>query len=426
MKTNAMNLANFTLLAAVAAGAAGSSASAATRTYCFELLFKDDRIECPTPSDPGAKRACHQEFHNFSSQPDGDYTHPVGALVEVWDKDDTSDDELIGTFILVSPTGGCATFDWEGASYQNGETDPDPYVIWKSEVRGTAGGPHVVARDMADVRYGGVTWRANALTNCTSGASCDQPGYLLVTTDSTTERGGRAMSLDSSQHMLETYSSILESDDINMRWPSTGSAAFDQTTYEVAEDRGDQPQSACHELGHVLQMQQFDDDSLVNDCSLNGGGHSLNVEEFESCATTEGWAGYVAAVSLWDPQNNSSAPARFGIDFVTATPLEAVCSDNAGIEAQVVKSFWDLDDDENEAAAAPAGQDDEKDSDTIDIAERWSVFNSGTNNREDDESDADGVNLWDYHINSQSWWSNLDGTRHTLFGHNCLGTQDTN
>lgn len=36
------------------------------------------------------------------------------------------------------------------------------------------------------------------------------------------------------------------------------------------------------------------------------------------------------------------------------------------------------------------------------------------------------VNLWDYHINSQAWWSNLDETRQTLLGHNCLGTQDTN
>jgi hypothetical protein len=150
------------------------------------------------------------------------------------------------------------------------------------------------------------------------------------------------------------------------------------------------------------------------------------VEEFESCATTEGWAGYVAAVSLWDPQNNSSAPARFSIDYVTATPLEAVCADNTGLEAQVTKAFWDLDDDEDEAGVAPSTIDDEKDSDTLTIAERWSVFANGTGNREDQENDPDGVNLWDYHINSQTFWSNLEGTRHTIMGHNCMGTQDTN
>lgn len=414
------------LITTVLLSALASSASAATRTFCFDLLLKDDRIECPTPTDPGAKRACHQEFHNFTTQPDGDYTHTVGALVEIWDKDDTTDDELIGTFILTSPTGGCAEFEWENTSYDKNEDDPDPYVIWTSEVRGTAGGPNVVARDLSNNRYGGVTWRGSAVTNCQAGADCNQGVYLLVTTDSTTERGGRVMSLDSAQHMLEVYSSILESDDIDMLWPSTGSQANDQNEFEVSETRGDQPQSPTHELGHVLQMQQFDENNLTNDCSLGGSGHFIGVAEFESCATTEGWAGYVAAVSLWDPQNNSSAPARFGVDYVDATPLDPVCSDNAGIEGQVTKAFWDLDDDENEAAQPPSGNNDEKDSDTITIAARWGVFPNGTNNREDQESDSDGVNLWDYHINSQSFWFDLEGTRNTLLGHNCMGTQDTN
>jgi hypothetical protein len=253
---------------ATALAALASTASAAERTFCFELLTKDDRVECPTPSDPGARRACHQEFHNFTTQPDGDYTHPVGAIVEVWDRDETNDDELIGTFILANPTGGCATFEWESASYSKGETNPDPYVIWKSEVRGIPGGPHVVARDMANNRYGGVSWRGSALTNCQAGVVCDLGVYLLVTTDSTTERGGRAMSLDSAQHMLEVYSTILESDDIDMRWPSTASQALDQFTFEVSETRGDQPQSATHELGHLLQMQQFDRNGLQDDCSM--------------------------------------------------------------------------------------------------------------------------------------------------------------
>jgi hypothetical protein len=414
-------------LIAILAACAATSASAATRTYCFELLFKDDRWDCPTPSEAGAKRGCQQTYYNFSSQPDGYYAHPVGALVELWDKDDTSDDEYIGTWYLTSETGGCATFEWENSTYDNGEADPDVYPIWKSEVRSTAdASPHVVATDMALNPYGGVTWRAFAYSNCTNGANCDQAGYLLITTDSTTERGGRAMSLDSAQHMLQTYATIMDNEDINMKWPSTQSQALDRYTFEVDETRGDQPQSPCHELGHLLQMQEFVRDGLQDDCSLNGAGHSLTGSEHESCATAEGWAGYVAIASLWDPQNNSSAPSRWGIDYVTATPLEAVCTDNKGIEAQVTKAFWDLDDDENEVGVAPSTIDDEKDSDTLDIAERWGVFPTGTGNRDDWESDPDGVNLWDYHINSQSWWASLDATRHTIMGHNCMGTQDTN
>ena len=404
-----------------------SAAQAAERTYCFELLIKDDRTDCPIPGDPGARRPCLQDSYVFASAPDGEYTHPTGAIVEVWDFDDNgTPDEYIGTWFLSGSNGGCVTFEWENSTYDLGELDPDPYVIWTSEVRSTNGGAHVRAIDPADVPYGGVSFRPSALMDCEAGAACQQPGLGLVTRDSSTELGGRAMSLDSAQHMLQVYSSILESSDIDMRWPMSGSRALTQTLFEVASDRATMAQSPTHELGHVLNFQQFDLNGLASDCSLGGSGHALDVAEFESCATAEGFAGYVAAVSLWDPQNGASQPSRFNIDFVDATPLEAICSDNSGIEAQVVKAFWDLDDSTSEAAIAPSTRDDEKDSNTLDIASRWSVFAPGTSNREEEESDANGPNNWDYHINSQGWWANLDGTRHTLMGHNCLGTQDTN
>jgi hypothetical protein len=415
-----------TILSAIVLSLVASSAMAAERTYCFELLFKDDRTDCPVTGDPGVRRACVQDDYNFVSAPDGDYTHPRGALIEVWDRDDVGSDEYIGTWFLSGSSGGCVTFEWENSTYDLGEPDPDPYVIWRSEVRGTGGGPHVLAVDASDSPYGGVSFRPSALTDCEAGASCWQPGLGLVTRDSTTELGGRAMSLDSAQHMLEVYSSILEASDINMRWPMGGSVAIDQTTFEVASDRATMAQSVTHELGHVLHMQQYDLNGLSSDCSLNGSGHTLTDPEFESCATAEGFAGYVAAVSLWDPENDLSAPSRFGFDFVDATPFDAVCANNSGIEGQVVKAFWDLDDDTSEPAVAPSTRDDEKNSNTLDIAERWAVFPAGTGNREKEESDVDGPNNWDYHINSNTWWSNLEGTRHTLMGHNCLGTQDTN
>jgi hypothetical protein len=414
------------ILTFVASFGVASQARAATRTLCYELVAKDDRFDCPLSTDPGVLRACQEDFYNWAgATPDGDYTHPVGAYLEVWDHDDTTPDEYIGTWIIGDTGPRCVVFEWEGEAYQNGEANPDLYVKWKSKVRGTPGGPSVQAVDLSGSAYGGVTWRAAHLTDCNAGAVCTVPGYLIVSSDTTTELGGRAMALDSAQHMLEVYQSIMDSDDIEMGWPAAGSAAFDRTYFEVAETRADQGQSPAHELGHLLQMQKFAQDDLVNDCSLNGSGHALSgVAEYESCVSTEGWAGYVAAVSFWDPENVGSQPSRFSVDFEEPTPLESVCTDNTGIEGQAIKGFWDVDDLNNELAAAPAGLDDGKDSTSLFIADGWLQFANGTANRENDESDVDGVNLKDYYFNNETLFFLPVETKQSLLGHNCLGTMD--
>jgi hypothetical protein len=414
--------------ALVFALALSAQAFGATRTLCYELVFKDDRFDCPVTGDSGVRRACQQDFYNWAGgTPDGEYTHPLGATLEVWDHDDVGPDEYIGTWIIVGSGQGCVTFDWEGEAYQNGESNPDLYVKWKSRVRASAGLPVVQAVDLTGNDYGGVTWRAAHLVDCLAGATCTMPGYLIISSDTTTELGGRAMALDSSQHMLELFQSGMDTGQINMGWPAPGSAAFDRGYYEVDETRADQGQSPAHELGHVLQMQKFGQDTLQNDCSLNGSGHSLSgTQEFESCVTTEGWAGYVAAVSFWDPEVTTSAPARFNVDFEEPTPLEAVCTDNTGIEGQAIKGFWDLDDANNEPFSLPAGLDDAKDSDTNFIADRWETFLNGTANRQNDENDVNGVNLKDFYFNNESSFALPVETKQSLLGHNCMGTMDAN
>jgi hypothetical protein len=59
-------------------------AEAATRKFCYELLFKDDRNDCPVAGDGGVRRACQQKNMNFVDAPDGTYTNPVGQIFEVW------------------------------------------------------------------------------------------------------------------------------------------------------------------------------------------------------------------------------------------------------------------------------------------------------------------------------------------------------
>ena len=416
------------LLAVFASTLAGASAGADTRTYCYELVFKDDRFDCPVTGDAGVRRACQEDYYNWVNSPDGDYTHPVGGYLEIWDWDDSalSPDDYIGTWVIGGTGRRCVTFEWEGAAYANGESNPDLYVKWKSKVRATPGGPAVQAVDLAGTEYGDVTWRAAHITDCQSGSNCDQPGYLLVSTDTTTERGGRVMALDSSQHMLQVYWSLLDGDQIDMGWPAAGSASIDRHYFEVDQTRADQAQSPAHELGHTLQKQLFGQDNLTNDCSLNGAGHSLTSTEFESCVTTEGWAGYVAAVSLWNPQTTGSAPARFGVDLEDGTPIEAVCADNTAIEAQAVKGFWDLDDDPAEPVGAPAVNPDTNDSDTVFLAGLWANFANGTSNRENDENDVNGVNLKDYYQNNSALFAFPLDAKQSLLSHNCMGTMDPN
>ena len=130
----------------------------------------------------------------------------------------------------------------------------------------------------------------------------------------------------------------------------------------------------------------------------------------------------MAAVSFWDPANAASAPARFGFDYVTATPSSAVCSSNAAIEGMVARAFWDLDDSTSEAGAAPAAIADSYNATSTFIAQGWDEFANGTGNHDDGESDRDGVNLQDYYFNNSARFVsvNLDDT---LLDHNCMASQ---
>lgn len=425
---------NRTLLIAALSLLGSTSAQAATRKICYEFLFNDQRNDCPLAGDAGVREACLAKYMNFVSAADGDYSNPVGSYIEVWDRDDSSADEYIGTWIIGGTGQRCVTFEWENAAYSKGEANPDVYLKWKSKVRAPAGGPTVQAENTSGTSYGDVTFRGSPFSNCVNGVTCSWTGYHVVSDDALSERGGRAQILNSAEHMLSIYQSIMNADQIDVAWPASGSSTSSRTQFQIAGDasvggtavdnRALMAQSTAHELGHVLQMQMFGQDFLTNDCSLGTSGHSIQGSEYESCATAEGWADYVAAVSFWDPANASAAPARFGFNYATATPYSATCSTNAGIEGQVAKAFWDLDDSTSEAGAAPASIADSYNSTTTYIALGWDAFPNGTGNHDDGESDRDGVNLQDYYFNNTGRFvpANLDDT---LLDHNCMASQTT-
>jgi hypothetical protein len=145
--------------------------------------------------------------------------------------------------------------------------------------------------------------------------------------------------------------------------------------------------------------------------------------EYESCATTEGFADYVAIVSWYEPNNSGSVPMGWGWNFETATPATSSCTDSAHMELQVAKGLWDFDDWNDEAGAgAAAGSDDRLAYATSDIVVGWRQFPDGTDNREGYEDDRDGVNMRDYWANNDNRFT-ATGAFETLIRHNCLTAQ---
>src|SRR5690606_12826984 len=114
-------------------------------------------------------------------------------------------------------------------------------------------------------------------------------------------------------------------------------------------------------LGHILQRRMFPGTTAVGSGCI--GSWSFTSSETESCAVTEGWASYVAAVSWWNPGGANDA-AFSGNDIEAATPLSGTCSNNTIIPGQAAKAFWDLDDFNNEGAAGAASVADNQNSGT--------------------------------------------------------------
>ena len=168
-----------------------------------------------------------------------------------------------------------------------------------------------------------------------------------------------------------------------------------------------------------MHMQMFEQDQL--NAVYLGGGWSMAADshEQESAATTEGFAAYVGAVAWYDPQNSSVVPFYGGANIETATLSQATCSENIDLPSQVAKAFWDADDANNEAGTRAVADDDISSLNTLWIMQQWDDFADGTSNRQDRESDADGVNVRDYLFYAAV-------SSETLLEHNCLVDQDDN
>jgi hypothetical protein len=92
----------------------------------------------------------------------------------------------------------------------------------------------------------------------------------------------------------------------------------------------------------------------------------------------------------------------------------------------VARAFWDLDDWNNEAGAGAAvSWSDSLAYGTLDIVRGWQHFADGSGNRQNDESDQNGINMRDYYWNNTWWFANVNFIQ-TFLQHNCLQDQDDN
>lgn len=424
---------------------------------CFTLGLVDDRrFDCALAADAGHRRPCRTDLQtNVSSA--------VGFEVELWDRDDPPGfpDDYVGTWRITGEGNQCISFTWEttcGACNpgEEGESAPDLYLIVTNRVWSTT---HPVAISLVDnalTTYPKASFRdlpGAVATSCSQGTNCQMaPGAILLPAgDTGTLYGQGLLALDSAQRALEVYGGLYDQNVLmNVVWPSFSVSCPDLcvawgTTngrYRVHIPSGAPSLfsggAAAHEMGHLLQMQLFEQDNITDDCTKSGAGHTVVSDEYESCATTEGWADYAAAVSWWDPDNTASRPILFGLNVESAHPIVSTsCNDNKSREGNVARAFWDLDDANNETAGlldlnpvdgvretlVDGNGDGSADADgkthgTGFLASGWDDFVDGTANHRDREPQANnGVNLKDYDFV-------LDPNDTTLFFHNCLNGQD--
>lgn len=405
-----------------------TSLIASERTVCFRLKIRDDRYNCADLSETGNRRGCNA----------GGYVYAVGHQVELWDKDDDGNDEYIGTWYLNYSGTNCITFEWENASYSKGERDPDLYLRYINRVNKTGFTNYIYVRatDEDGDGYGATSWRNGksgdadryVSRNCSNRTTCNifPSGSLVPTNDVASTRGLYIMAIDAAQHTLQVFGEIM-SRNVNLRFPGKSSCptscATDRGNFHISGTQGGDGILVGHELGHVIQMQQFGKDDLRNDCSKNGGGWNLTSDEWESCATQEGFASFIGIVSWYEPNNAGTVPFGWGLDFESATPDRSPCSANKGSPLQVAKAFWDMDDWNDEAGAGDASSwNDDLAYSTTGLAKGWAEFEGGTDNREDNESGRDGVNMRDYYSNNTGRYTSSSFFE-TFIRHNCLEDQ---
>jgi len=165
----------------------------------------------------------------------------------------------------------------------------------------------------------------------------------------------------------------------------------------------------AHELGHVVQEIAWEQDAVWGDCSWNGATHSWDSTEWQSCASTEGFADFVSAATFF--YQAASNPTTYGYN------IEAGCSGNyEWSESNVARMFWDLYDSPNESY-------DSYQQPFYWFVDKMDVFGDGTASRQDREGsvNTNGVNAWDFYYHALNSGNGANVNIQNAITLNCLG-----
>jgi len=202
---------------------------------------------------------------------------------------------------------------------------------------------------------------------------------------------------------------------------------FNRNEFCIRSTSYDKNMVVAHEMGHILMSRLLfppeDGACSLSDCEF---GHDWTLNVDEKCAVSEGWADFVSAVTYFD--DDAVYPFYRYTDDNLEGDTEAgnssalACANNSSsphkCEGNAARYFWDLYDSTTEG---------DDSNDVLDLAlfqikNIWHIFNDGTNDLQDCESDDDGRNAWDYY--AYGMYYSIDSE--DVLRQNCLEDQDTN
>jgi hypothetical protein len=180
-----------------------------------------------------------------------------------------------------------------------------------------------------------------------------------------------------------------------------------------------------HEIGHVIHRRALDiPEKGLSKC--HDGHWWGQKDQYEKCATSEGWANFFGAAIHFETRAvepfyiKRSRPLEGLIETENPEPLECASqsSNSEESEANVSRFFWDLYDTtttDDRFADGRYGADNA----TYDMSRlvgTWRVFERGTADRQTEEDDLDGRNVWDFRAHLPN--------AHSELYLNCLCNQD--
>ena len=205
---------------------------------------------------------------------------------------------------------------------------------------------------------------------------------------------------------------------------------YTYSSHEVCIDdaSGRKNMIIAHELGHVLMIRLLFYPG-TRSCSVSSctGSYGWADPVNEKCVVSEGWADFISAATYFgdyadDPFFRDADKNLEGETTCGNTTLKACVSNDSGApyerRGNAARYFWDLYD-------STAEGDDGNDTHNLTLSQLkniWYIFNNGTDDLQDCESDDDGRNAWDYY--AYGMYYSIDSE--DLIEQNCLEDQDTN